>query len=187
MVLWVRVGLAGQVPADVVDRLLAFGVLHLDARLERLVQWRVLTRWQESARSGEDFLRRRDRYPLTPRAAGLHLFWSSVDDTEEAAAYDHQHQLHGINHLGGEARTESTTGHATERLNEPRRILLRSRWEQVVQVVFDLTVVRRSTASVTRHRRPMRRAGRGATASAGRPLALACPGDAIGWGSGRDR
>ncbi|ONI71322.1 hypothetical protein ALI144C_51065 [Actinosynnema sp. ALI-1.44] len=80
----VRARLAGQVPADVVDRLLAPEVLHLDARLERLVQWRVLTRWQEPARSGEDFLRRRDRYQLTPRAAGLHVFWSSVDDTEEA-------------------------------------------------------------------------------------------------------
>jgi hypothetical protein len=81
----VRARLTGQVPADVVDRLLAPEVLHLDARLERLVQWQVLTRWQEPARSGEDFLRRRDRYQLTPRAAGLHVFWSSVDDTEEAA------------------------------------------------------------------------------------------------------
>lgn len=81
----VRARLAGQVLADAVDRLLAPEVLHLDARLERLVQWRVLTRWQEPARSGEDFLRRRDRYQLTPRAAGLHVFWSSVDDTEEAA------------------------------------------------------------------------------------------------------
>ncbi|XVV04500.1 hypothetical protein ACQPW3_03525 [Actinosynnema sp. CA-248983] len=31
------------------------------------------------------FLRRRDWYQLTPRAAGLDVFWSSVDDTEEAA------------------------------------------------------------------------------------------------------
>lgn len=66
-------------------RLLAPEVLHLDARLERLVPWRVLNRWQEPARSGEDFLRRRDWYQLTPRAAGLDVFWSSVDDTEEAA------------------------------------------------------------------------------------------------------
>ncbi|RKT55523.1 DUF2397 domain-containing protein [Saccharothrix australiensis] len=81
----IRAHLAARVPEDVVDRLLADEVLHLDKRLERLVQWRVLTRWQEPARSGEDFLRRRDRYQLTPRAAGLHVFWSSVDDTEEAA------------------------------------------------------------------------------------------------------
>lgn len=81
----VRAHLAGQVPAEVVDRLLAPDVLHLDARLERLVQWHVVTRWQEPARSGEDFLRRRDRYQLTPKAAGLHVFWSSVDDSEEAA------------------------------------------------------------------------------------------------------
>lgn len=81
----IRARLAGQIPAEVVDRLLAPEILHLDARLERLVQWRVVTRWQEPARSGEDFLRRRDRYQLTPRAAALHVFWSSVDDTEEAA------------------------------------------------------------------------------------------------------
>ncbi|QUQ64572.1 hypothetical protein JJ691_22920 [Kutzneria sp. CA-103260] len=81
----IRAHLAGLVPVEAADRLLAPEVLHLDARLERLVQWRVVTRWQEPARSGEDFLRRRDRYQLTPRAAGLHVFWSSVDDTEEAA------------------------------------------------------------------------------------------------------
>lgn len=34
----VRARLAGQVPADIVDRLLAPEVLHLDVRLERLVQ-----------------------------------------------------------------------------------------------------------------------------------------------------
>lgn len=79
----VRARLAEHVPADMVDRLLAPEVRHLDARL---VQWWVLTRWQEPSRSGEDFLRRRDRYQLTPRSAGLQVFWSSVDDTEEAAA-----------------------------------------------------------------------------------------------------
>ena len=38
-----------------------------------------------AARSGEDFLRRRDRDQLTPRAASLHAFWMSSDDGEEAA------------------------------------------------------------------------------------------------------
>jgi uncharacterized protein (TIGR02677 family) len=81
----VRAHLAERVPATAIDRLLSAEVLHLDGRLERLVQWQVVTRWQEPARSGEDFLRRRDRYQLTPKAAGLHMFWSSVDDSEEAA------------------------------------------------------------------------------------------------------
>ncbi|RKT83603.1 TIGR02677 family protein [Saccharopolyspora antimicrobica] len=81
----VRAHLADRMSADVVDRLMGPEVLHLDARLDRLVRWRVLTRWQEPARIGEDFLRRRDRYQLTPQAASLHAFWSSVDDAEEAA------------------------------------------------------------------------------------------------------
>jgi uncharacterized protein (TIGR02677 family) len=81
----VRSHLAERVPADAVDRLAGPDVLHLDARLESLVRWQVVTRWQEPARTGEDFLRRRDRYQLTPRAASLHAFWSTVDDTEEAA------------------------------------------------------------------------------------------------------
>ncbi|MER6993765.1 DUF2397 domain-containing protein [Saccharopolyspora hirsuta] len=81
----VRAHLAERMPADAVDRLMGSEVLHLDARLDRLVRWRVLTRWQEPARTGEDFLRRRDRYQLTPQAAALHVFWSSVDDAEEAA------------------------------------------------------------------------------------------------------
>ncbi|MFC3451387.1 DUF2397 domain-containing protein [Amycolatopsis speibonae] len=82
----VRDHLTAQVPSEAVDRLLAPEVLHLDARMERLVQWQVVTRWQEAARSGEDFLRRRDRYQLTPRAAALHLFWSSADAVEEGAS-----------------------------------------------------------------------------------------------------
>ncbi|MGW7680590.1 DUF2397 domain-containing protein [Kribbella sp. NPDC054772] len=81
----VRAYLAERVAADVAGRLLDPAILHLDARLERLEQWQVITRWQEPARSGEDFLRRRDRYQLTPRAASLHTFWASADDVEEAA------------------------------------------------------------------------------------------------------
>jgi uncharacterized protein (TIGR02677 family) len=82
--LGLRAYLASRVPADVVDRLLDPGVLHLDARLEQLERWQVVTRWQEPARSGEDFLRRRDRYQLTPRAANLHTFWAAAEDVEEA-------------------------------------------------------------------------------------------------------
>ncbi|MCX2730672.1 DUF2397 domain-containing protein [Saccharopolyspora sp. NFXS83] len=81
----VRARLTERVPAEAVDRLMSPDVLHLDTRMDSLVQWQVVTRWQEPARTGEDFLRRRDRYQLTPRAAALHAFWSSTDDAEEAA------------------------------------------------------------------------------------------------------
>jgi uncharacterized protein (TIGR02677 family) len=81
-----RAYLVQRVPPDAVTALLDPQVLHLDARLERLERWHVVIRWQEPARTGEDFLRRRDRYQLTPIAARLHSFWSQADDTEEAAA-----------------------------------------------------------------------------------------------------
>ena len=61
-------------------------VFPLEARLEQLADWGVLTRWQEPARSGEDFLRRRDRYQLTPRAAALHHFWRTLGDDVEPEA-----------------------------------------------------------------------------------------------------
>lgn len=61
---------------------------HLDTRLEQLERWRVVTRWQEPARTGEDFLRRRDRYQLTPLAARLHGFWSSAGDADEDESSD---------------------------------------------------------------------------------------------------
>jgi uncharacterized protein (TIGR02677 family) len=67
---------------------MAESVFTLDARLDRLVRWAVLTRWQEPARSGEDFLRRRDRYQLTPDAARLHAFWTTERGDEEDAAAD---------------------------------------------------------------------------------------------------
>jgi hypothetical protein len=60
----------------------------LDDRLDRLVRWQVVTRWQEPARTGEDFLRRRDRYQLTPLAARLHGFWSQADDADDEGAGD---------------------------------------------------------------------------------------------------
>lgn len=66
--------------------LLADEHVHLDARLEQLERWQVVTRWQEPARTGEDFLRRRDRYQLTPLAARLHAFWSSAYDADEEEA-----------------------------------------------------------------------------------------------------
>lgn len=68
---------------DVSERLMA--ELHLDNRLEQLERWKVVTRWQQPARTGEDFLRRRDRYQLTPRAARLHAFWSEAVDTDDDA------------------------------------------------------------------------------------------------------
>jgi len=81
----VRTYVLDRLPPGSVDALLDPRVLHLDARLERLTQWRVLIRWQEPARTGEDFLRRRDRYQLTPLAARLHSFWSAADDSDETA------------------------------------------------------------------------------------------------------
>lgn len=81
----VRAHLTQRVPVDAVAALMDPQVLHLDARLERLERWQVVIRWQEPARTGEDFLRRRDRYQLTPIAARLHSFWSQADDTEETA------------------------------------------------------------------------------------------------------
>lgn len=81
----VRDHIAGRVPAESLVSLLDPQVLHLDARLERLERWRVVIRWQEPARTGEDFLRRRDRYQLTPIAARLHSFWSQTDDSDDSA------------------------------------------------------------------------------------------------------
>jgi uncharacterized protein (TIGR02677 family) len=82
----VRAHLAHRVPTDAVATLMDPHVLPLDARLERLERWHVVIRWQEPARTGEDFLRRRDRYQLTPIAARLHSFWLQADDTEESTA-----------------------------------------------------------------------------------------------------
>lgn len=61
---------------------------HLDARLERLAQWNVVTQWQEPARTGEDFLRRRDRYQLTPLAASLHAFWQQAEQEADGDSAD---------------------------------------------------------------------------------------------------
>lgn len=56
--------------------------------LEQLYRWGVVTKWPEPARTGEDFLRRRDRYQLTPSAARLHTFWIQQDGDDAAAAAD---------------------------------------------------------------------------------------------------
>jgi hypothetical protein len=64
-----RTYLVPRVPTDAVAALIDPQTLRLDARLERLERWHVVIRWQEPARTGEDFLRRRDRYQLTPIAA----------------------------------------------------------------------------------------------------------------------
>lgn len=80
--------LVERVGADVADKLVAADGFSLDARLDRLARWGVLTRWQDPARSGEDFLRRRDRYQLTPAAARLHAFWVAELRADEDAAAD---------------------------------------------------------------------------------------------------
>lgn len=80
--------LAERVSAQTADNLLTDDAFSLDARLDRLVKWGVLTRWQDPARTGEDFLRRRDRYQLTPAAARLHAFWTQELASEEDAAAD---------------------------------------------------------------------------------------------------
>ncbi|MFL6076958.1 MAG: DUF2397 domain-containing protein [Mycobacteriales bacterium] len=84
----VRSYLAAKVTVEVVDELTAEEAFNLDARLGQLVAWGVLTRWQDPARVGEDFLRRRDRYQLTPTAARLHAFWTQDLGSEEDAAAD---------------------------------------------------------------------------------------------------
>lgn len=80
--------LADRVPAEVLTSLTAEDRFNLDARLDQLVRWGVVTRWQEPARTGEDFLRKRDRYQLTPQAARLHTFWTQELHADEDAAAD---------------------------------------------------------------------------------------------------
>lgn len=80
--------LAQRVPEEAVAALTNDDRFNLDARLEQLVQWGVVTRWQDPARTGEDFLRRRDRYQLTPQAARLHTFWTQELHADEQAAAD---------------------------------------------------------------------------------------------------
>jgi uncharacterized protein (TIGR02677 family) len=84
----VRRYLADRLSPEAADGLIAAPGFSLDARLNRLVQWGVLTRWQDPARTGEDFLRRRDRYQLTPAAARLHAFWVEELAADEDAAAD---------------------------------------------------------------------------------------------------
>ena len=79
----VREHLLDRLGAESADDLLTERAFSLDARLSSLEKWQVVTRWQEPARTGEDFLRRRDRYQLTPLAARLHAFWLEVRDGDE--------------------------------------------------------------------------------------------------------
>jgi uncharacterized protein (TIGR02677 family) len=79
----VRERLLRNVGDDVATQLLTDTRYHLDARLDQLEKWQVVTRWQEPARTGEDFLRRRDRYQLTPLAARLHTFWLEIRDGDD--------------------------------------------------------------------------------------------------------
>lgn len=77
----VRSYLNERVDPEVAERL--FEAMNLEQRLAQLEAWGVVTRWQQPARTGEDFLRRRDRYQLTPRAAQLHAFWREAAAEEE--------------------------------------------------------------------------------------------------------
>lgn len=81
-----RVRLAELRGEATAERLLSDPSFNLEGRLDRLFKWQVITRWQEPARTGEDFLRRRDRYQLTPLAAGLHLFWADADTAEDESS-----------------------------------------------------------------------------------------------------
>lgn len=83
-----RIWVTDRTGQQTADRLLHDDVLALDPRLTSLVRWGVLTRWQEPARTGEDFLRRRDRFQLTPTAARLHAFWTVDATSDEDTAAD---------------------------------------------------------------------------------------------------
>ncbi|MFF3375416.1 DUF2397 domain-containing protein [Streptomyces sp. NPDC002680] len=80
--------LAARLDPAVVGELVSDEGFHLDTRLDQLVKWGVVTRWQDQARTGEDFLRRRDRYQITPVAARLHVFWTQEAMADEDAAAD---------------------------------------------------------------------------------------------------
>lgn len=82
----VRVQAARRIGAEAAERLVTDTEFNVDARLEQLYRWGVVTKWQEPARTGEDFLRRRDRYQLTPAAARLHTFWIHQDGDDDTAA-----------------------------------------------------------------------------------------------------
>ncbi|HWE89494.1 MAG TPA: DUF2397 domain-containing protein [Pseudonocardiaceae bacterium] len=84
----VRAHLTDRLGPTVVDELTTGDGFNLDGRLDRLVKWGVLTRWQDPAHTGEDFLRRRDRYQLTPAAARLHVFWTRDVESDEDTAAD---------------------------------------------------------------------------------------------------
>ncbi|MEN3270850.1 DUF2397 domain-containing protein [Pseudonocardia sp.] len=81
-----RAQVARRISAEAAERLFADAGFSVDARLVQLHRWGVVTKWQEPARTGEDFLRRRDRYQLTPAAARLHMFWIRQDGDDDAAA-----------------------------------------------------------------------------------------------------
>jgi len=84
----VSIRLAKVLSVQLAEELAADDAWKLEDRLRRLVQWDVVTSWQEPARSGEDFLRRRDRFQLTPAAARLHSFLSDPQLQDEAAEGD---------------------------------------------------------------------------------------------------
>jgi len=67
--------------ADTASKLLAEEAFDLDARMDRLRRWAVVEVWQDRALTEADFVRNRDRYQLTPRAAALHRFVRDAEAT----------------------------------------------------------------------------------------------------------
>lgn len=55
----------------------------LDARMERLQEWKTVETWHDRAEREADFLRNRDRYQLTQQAAELHRFVIAQERQEE--------------------------------------------------------------------------------------------------------
>ena len=79
----VRERIAAFARPELADRLTAPDVFDLDRRLEALAgdTWRVIIGWQSRATTDAEFLRSRDRYQLTARAADLHRWLRcSIDD-----------------------------------------------------------------------------------------------------------
>ncbi len=67
------------------ERLTHPDMFDIDARMKALHSWRVVIRWQDTAKTEADFVRTRDRYQLTSEAADLHR-WLRRRIDEDAVA-----------------------------------------------------------------------------------------------------
>lgn len=69
------------------DRLTSTDIFDLDARMKALLQWDVVIKWQDKAKTEADFVRTRDRFQLTSAAADLHRWLRrSIDDDAVATS-----------------------------------------------------------------------------------------------------